>query len=128
MAEKHHDVDKFMEQLDYPRKAVVELLRVAIRSAQEDIEERIKWNAPSFGPGGEDRVTFNLRAKDKVQLIFHRGAKAKPDKSFKFIDSSGMIEWITNDRGMVTFNSLMDAKAKEARLIELVQQWVEATP
>lgn len=116
-----------MRKLDHPLKPVVELLRESILAADAKLYERIKWNAPSFGYGDEDRITFNLRARDNVQLIFHRGAKAKADTSFKFSDPTQLINWITNDRGTVSFRDLDDAKTNRAAFAKLVKAWIKAT-
>jgi hypothetical protein len=85
----------------------------------------VKWKAPSFLRGGEDRVTFQPRAKKGVQLIFHRGAKAKDDRAdFRFSDESGLLDWISSDRATVIFQDLDDAKAKEEAFVTLVRSWV----
>jgi hypothetical protein len=120
-------VNDYMRKLDHPLKPVVELLRESILAADAKLAERIKWNAPSFGYGNDDRITFNLRARDKVQLIFHRGAKAKADKAFAFKDPSGLMEWITNDRGIVSFDGSARANAKKAAFTRLVKAWLKAT-
>lgn len=120
-------VDDYMRKLDHPLKPVIELVRNSILAADAKLAERIKWNAPSFGYGDEDRITFSLRAQDKVQLIFHRGAKAKPNKNFAFKDPSGLVGWITNDRGMVSFDSLAEVKAHKTAFVKLVKAWLKAT-
>ena len=68
-----------MEGLDHSLKDGIERLRAAILDSNDRITEHIKWNAPSFCYAGEDRVTFRLYPEDRVQLIFHRGAKVKSD-------------------------------------------------
>ena len=70
-------VTAFLETLEHPRKAEIERLRAIILAADPTLGEQIKWNAPSFGRNGEDRITFRLQPGDKVDLIFHRGAKVK---------------------------------------------------
>lgn len=64
-------VDDYMQKLDHPLKAEVEVVRKAIKAAHPDITEQIKWNAPSFSYKGEYMVTFNLRATDRIHLVFH---------------------------------------------------------
>jgi hypothetical protein len=71
-------------------------------------------------------VTFNLRAKDGVQLVFHRGAKVKAVKGFEFKDATGLLEWVAADRALAKFKDLKDVKSKKAALTEVVKKWVSA--
>jgi hypothetical protein len=121
------DVEQFLKTLEHPLKAQLKSLRRAILARSADISEHLKWNAPSFCIGGEDRVTFRLHPKGHLQLVFHRGAKVKDAKGFRFEDDSGLMEWAAADRGVVTLRDAQDAKAKQAAVVELVQRWMEAT-
>ncbi|MBX3047758.1 MAG: DUF1801 domain-containing protein [Anaerolineales bacterium] len=121
------NVDAYLERLDHPLKPVVEALRAVILAADAGLNERIKWNAPSFGYADQDRITFMLRDADKVRLIFHRGARAEGDAAFSFEDPSGLVEWVNNERGTVVFTSLDDAQAQNAALADLVRAWMQAT-
>ncbi|MGE5601929.1 MAG: DUF1801 domain-containing protein, partial [Nitrososphaerales archaeon] len=67
-------VDRFMASLDHPFKAEVQTIRKIIKGVDEGITEEIKWNAPSFGFEDQYLVTFNLRARDRVHLVFHNAA------------------------------------------------------
>jgi len=53
-------VDEFMDKLDHPFKAEVQMIREIIKKVNKEITEQIKWNAPSFSYKGESLVTFNL--------------------------------------------------------------------
>lgn len=53
-------VSLFLQNNEHPLKAAMLLLREQILSSQKGITEHIKWNAPSFCYGGDDRITFNL--------------------------------------------------------------------
>ena len=64
-------VNDFMAKLDHPLKAEVELVREIIKNVNPDINEQIKWNAPSFSYKGESLVTFNLWEKKRIHLVFH---------------------------------------------------------
>jgi hypothetical protein len=111
-----------MEELDHPLKEEIEQLRAAILDSNDRITEHIKWKAPSFCYAGEDRVTFRLYPEDRVQLIFHRGAKAKSDAAdFAFDDDTGLLRWVANDRTVV---ALRDAEARRPALVEVVNRWV----
>ena len=73
------EVDSFMSGLRHPRKNEIEAVRSSILASAPGITERVKWNVPSFGSVGDDRVTFRLQPGNRVQLIFHRGAKVRAD-------------------------------------------------
>jgi hypothetical protein len=74
--------------------------RAAILASDERISEYVKWNVPSFCYQGDDRVTFMLQPGDRLQLVFHRGAKVRADSDyFTFEDETGLLEWASADRG-----------------------------
>ncbi|WP_426749667.1 DUF1801 domain-containing protein [Myxococcus sp. Y35] len=127
MANRSEDVERYMRELQHSRKDEVERLRAAILDAHPGITERIKWNAPSFCFKDDDRVTLKLKPRDCVQLIFHRGAKAKSARGFSFEDRSGLLQWVAEDRAVVTLQDMKDVKAKKAALSKLVVQWMEST-
>ncbi len=126
MASNSAEVEAFLKTLKHPLKAEVEAIRAIILSANKQITEHIKWNAPSFCYNGEDRVTMNLRPRDCVQLIFHRGAKVKDSKGFVFEDDTELIEWLAADRALVKLSDMNDVKAKRAALKKIVGKWVMA--
>ncbi len=122
MPNRSREVERFMEGLDHPLKDEVERLRSAILDSNDRITEHIKWKAPSFCYAGEDRVTFRLYPEDRVQLVFHRGAKVKGDAAdFAFEDDTGLLRWVADDRAVV---ALRDAEARQRDLVELVNRWV----
>jgi hypothetical protein len=119
-------VNKFMAKLDRPLRAQMEAVRSVILSADRRITEGIKWNAPSCYCH-EWFATFNRspRAKDLVQMIFHRGAKAKAVGNSRYVeDPSGILEWITNDRCIAKFDGMKDIETKKHALRAVVAQWV----
>ena len=125
--DRHPDVDRFMAALDHPLKDGVERLRTAILAADPAITEHVKWNAPSFRYGGADRVTFQLRRPDRIQLVFHRGAAVRADSaSFTFDDPTGLMRWAGPDRALVTFSDLADVGAHTAAVGALAGRWVVA--
>ena len=127
MTTQSDEVDKFVTALEHPLKAEVDRLRKAILAASDQVTEQIKWNAPSFGINGNDRVTFNLHAQDHFKLIFHRGAKPPEDAKFTFEDDTGWLEWAAPDRAVFKVENMADLEAKESRLIGLINRWIEAT-
>jgi hypothetical protein len=116
-----------MAGLDHPLKEGVATLRGAILAADPGITEHVKWNAPSFRYAGEDRVTFQLRHPDRIQLVFHRGVRVRADAaSFAFDDPTGLMRWATPDRGILTFSDMGEVEERTAAVGELVGRWVVA--
>jgi hypothetical protein len=121
------DVDQFMAELDHPLKEGVVDLRRAILAADPGITEHVKWNAPSYRYAGEDRVTFQLRRPDRIQLVFHRGVRVRDDSAaFVFEDPTGLMRWATPDRGILTFSDLGEVAAHTAAVGALAGRWVVA--
>jgi hypothetical protein len=127
VAEKLSAVDDYMDALQHGRKAEIETLRKLIHDAVPGLEERIKWNAPSFGKGEDDRITMRLHPGDRLQLILHRGAKAGADDLFRFEDPDRLISWAAPDRGVVTFADSADLASKAEALKPVLQRWVACT-
>lgn len=127
VADKLSAVDTYMDALDHRHKAAVEAMRRLILAAVPGLEERIKWNAPSFGRGEDDRITMRLHPGDRLQLILHRGAKAAADDLFRFEDPDGLISWAAPDRGVITFKDADDLAARSAALPEILRRWVACT-
>ncbi len=121
------EVDRFLQTLDHPMKAEIEELREAILESNARITERIKWKAPSFCIGGNDRVTFRLPPKGGLQLIFHRGVRVKDASGFVFEDSTGLMQWAAADRAIVTLGDKDEAAANSAAVVALVNRWMDAT-
>lgn len=127
VAEKLSEVDAYLDGLQHKHKAAVETLRRLILDEVPGLNERIKWNAPSFGKGEDDRITMRLHPGDRLQLILHRGAKAGADDLFRFEDPDRLIVWAAPDRGVVTFKDADDLAAKSAALPEVLRRWVACT-
>lgn len=121
-------VEQFLDDLPHSRKAEIQELRAAILVSSTDVTEHVKWNAPSFCADGDDRITFRLQPGDRVELVFHRGAKKRTDTgSFTFSDPSGLIEWSTADRGIVAFRDHDAVRAAMPALVEFAHRWMETT-
>jgi hypothetical protein len=129
MAKAVVTVDSFLKNLDHPLKDAIIALRKTILGVNAEVTEQIKWNAPSFCIGGDDRITFRIppNGKSGIQLIFHRGAKSKASADFQFTDPSGLIEWAASDRGVVTFANEAEIKATKGKIGALSKAWLEAT-
>ena len=122
------DVEPFLAELEHRRKPEIHLLRRAILDAVPELSEHIKWNAPSYGIDGDDRVTFRLQPGDRIELIFHRGARPRADSaSFAFDDQTGLLRMVRPDRGVVTLLDSATSQAAIPRIQRLVQAWIAAT-
>ncbi|HVL25198.1 MAG TPA: DUF1801 domain-containing protein [Thermomicrobiales bacterium] len=126
VANRTEAVDRFLATLDHPLKVEIVALRTAILASNDRITERIKWNAPSFGYD-DDRVTFKLHPADRLQLIFHRGARVKDTTGFTFEDPSGLLRWATPDRAVVTLRDAGDIETHQAALLTVITAWIDAT-
>jgi hypothetical protein len=120
-------VAQSLEHLEEAWRAPVIALRDAILRSDRKLREQLKWNAPSFGYDGDDRVTFRFAPRGGVQLILHRGSKVKDASSFAFDDTSGLVTWAAKDRGVVAFESPESLQAATPRVVKLVQAWMKAT-
>jgi uncharacterized protein YdhG (YjbR/CyaY superfamily) len=109
-------VNEFIAKLDHPFKAEVQAVRDIIKGVNKNITEEIKWNAPSFSY--KDYIaTFNLRANNRVHLVFHNPEIAKIN--------SEILEGNYPDRRMVYFTDMQDVKAKKAALEQVVKELVQ---
>jgi hypothetical protein len=118
------EVDAYLADLSHAHLDGIRRLRAAILAADDRIVEHIKWNAPSFGIGGEDDlVTMRLAPGDAFQLVLHRGV-AKQQGTVTIPDPAGLLEWRSRDRAIV------DVGAREAELepavVALVPEWIAA--
>lgn len=127
MAKPAPSVDALMTALDHPMKPALQRLREIVLGADPAITEHVKWNGPSFCWNGEDRITANVRGRDAVMLVFHRGVAVKDAAGFSFDDPSGLMKWAAPDRAVVTLKLMAEIDARAADLADLVRRWVRAT-
>lgn len=127
MSNRNQAVTTFIAALGHPFRADIEAVRGAILASDAQITEQIKWNAPSFGYRNDDRVTMRLHPGDRLQLIFHRGAKVKRGDNFTFADDSGLLHWLAPDRAVVTLTDMEDVQAHLTPLVALVNRWLAET-
>lgn len=109
-------VDAFLQKLDHPLKAEIHALRKIIQSASSEITEQIKWNAPSYSYRGEYLVTFNLRDKKRIHLVFHNPMIANI--------KSPLLEGDYVDRRMAFFTDMNQIKSDKAELVQVLKQLV----
>ena len=125
MSAKQPTVEDFLTNLDHPRLEDIRRIRTALVAGDAELGERIKWNAPSFGHDGNDRVTFRLQPGDRFEVVLHRGVQ-KRDDPFTFDDPDHLITWAANDRGTTIVPSQL-TDPDEERLVALMRRWLRAT-
>jgi hypothetical protein len=119
------DVEAFLASLEHPFKREILALRQLILGVDQRITEGIKWNAPSFRTS-EWFATFQLRAKDGVQIILHLGAKKRAEvERLQIADPASVLEWLGPDRASVKFRDLAHVDRTRSAFIEVIRQWVE---
>jgi hypothetical protein len=119
------EVIPFMRDLDHPLKREIDAVREMILDVSPEIREGIKWNGPSFRTT-EYFATIHLRARDGVQLIFHKGAKVKDDstKGMKIDDPEGLIQWLAKERCLVTLGVGKELHARKKAFQAIVREWI----
>jgi hypothetical protein len=120
-------VEDFRATLDPATLATADRLRAIIAAAGPQLIERIKWNAPSFALGDDDRITLGLERKGGVRVVLHRGAKVKDTAGFAFDDPAKLARWLAPDRGVVIFADSAAVEAAADLLSDLCRRWLEAT-
>lgn len=127
MAARQHDVEAYLTASTHPRLAEVRALRAALLEAMPDLTERVKWNAPSLGPDGTDRLTFRLQPGDRVELVLHRGTANRPEDGFTFDDPDGLVAWAAPDRGVISVRDAADLDDRLTLIVATCRRWVDAT-
>lgn len=110
-------VDEFMEKLDHPFKAEVQMVREIIKNVNPNITEQIKWNAPTFSYQGEFLVTFNLWGKKRIHLVFHNPMVSNV--------KSKLLEGDYDDRRMAYFADESDIQAKRKTLEKALKDLIK---
>lgn len=119
-------VADFMRTLKHPLKKDFEAARRILLSVDPSIQEGIKWKAPSFRTKDYFATLF-LRSIDRVQFIFHFGAKVKDHSKagVQVPDPAGLIEWLAKDRCIVTLGVGKELNANRAAFEAIVRRWIQ---
>ena len=110
-------VDEFLENLSHPLKAEIEAVRSIIKGVNKDINEEIKWRAPSFNYKGEYLGTFNLWEEKRIHLVFHNPQVSKV--------KSKLLEGDYKDRRMAYFADMKDVKARKPLLEKALKDLIK---
>ncbi len=108
-------VNVFMSKLDHPLKKEIETVRSFIKEASPKVNERVKWNAPSFFYK-EDIITIHVKAQHMVHLIFHHANIVKV--------TSGLLEGDYKDRRMVYLKDMKSVKAAKPELKRIMLEMI----
>jgi hypothetical protein len=122
-------VDHLLAGLAHPLDKEIAAVRKLLLAIAPDISEGVKWNAPSFrltrGDSADWFATVNLRSRDSLQLVLHRGAKVKTDgKTLTLDDPQGLAKMLAPDRCLVTAGAGKTFTANRAALDTLLRDWV----
>ena len=110
-------VDEFLRELNHPLTAEVEAVRSIIKGVNKDINEEVKWKAPSFNYHGEYLVTFNLRDMKRIHLVFHNPLIPQV--------KSKILEGDYKDRRMAYFADMQDIKTKKPLLEKALKDLIK---
>jgi hypothetical protein len=125
---ENDQVTAHIQKLDPEVGKIVQYLRELILNTDREINERIKWNNPSFYYTGEmkasdpkeykrDIIVFNL-FKGRIMLVFPTGAEVK--------DPAGLLQGDYKDgRRITTFKDMDDVKSKKKALQQVIKRWLE---
>ena len=120
-------LDTFRDGLTAGQRPIIERLRASALASAEDVTEQIKWNAPSFGVAGEDRITLGLDPRGRVRVVLHRGAKPRDNSDFRFDAPDGLVRWADRDRGVMQFDDLAALDEWQAEVDDVFRRWMEQT-
>lgn len=114
---EQEQVNEWMSKLDGEMRPSVEAVRKIIKAAGPKLNERIKWNAPSYYYK-DDIVTFGpTKARDKIILVFHH------PKIIKI--KSDLLKGDYKDRRLVYFNSSKEITVNKKELERIIKESIE---
>jgi hypothetical protein len=96
----------------------IDAVRKLIKKASPALNERIKWNAPSYYTSA-DLLTFGPYKNKRILLVFHHPAIVKI--------KSPLLEGTYKDRRLIYFNSSKEAVKQEKELTRILLQLLEIT-
>jgi uncharacterized protein YdhG (YjbR/CyaY superfamily) len=110
----------YMANLKHPLKAEAEILRTVIKGAGKKLQERIKWNAPSYHINETDVLTFNFSNAKSIRIVFHHPSVVKI--------KSALLQGEYKDRRIVYLNSAAEVKAATKELQRIIKEQVKLLP
>jgi uncharacterized protein YdhG (YjbR/CyaY superfamily) len=109
-------VNEWIKKLSPAAKTDIETVRKIIKSTSSKLDERIKWNAPSYYYK-EDIVTFGPYKTHKLLLVFHHPAVVNI--------KSKLLEGNYKDRRLVHFKDKADAAKNKKELVRIINELIK---
>ena len=108
-------IDEYIDEASEVTRPIVSHLRTMIHTASPEIEENIKWNAPSFELGG--KIVCSVMAfKKHVNFMFSQGKQLHDDKNL--LENIGEKSNMKGIKQIAKVSDLPDDKI----LINFIQQ------
>jgi len=108
-------VKSWLAKLDATTRKQIDAVRKIIKAAAPQLNERIKWNAPSYY-FKEDVITFGPYKNGKVLLVFHHPLIVKI--------KSPLLEGNYPDRRLLYFNSPKEITAGTKELGRILKEMI----
>ena len=106
-------VKDWINKLDATAKKEINAVRKIIKEAVPQLNERIKWNAPSYYTTA-DLLTFGPYKNKTILLVFHHPAIVKI--------KSPLLEGDYKDRRLVKFANAAAAKKEQKELARIIKE------
>ena len=120
------DVTALLDANEHPLRAEIDALRDIILATDKSIHEGVKWNAASFRTTEWFATLNGPKQVKEATIILHAGAKVKGIVlKDRIADPDGLIKWLGNDRGMITFAGVADIKKKQPALQAIARAWIQ---
>ncbi len=113
LSKEEKQVLEYMSKLKGKQKEDVDTVRNLIKKSSSKLNERIKWNAPSYYYK-EDIVTFGPYKPGKLLLVFHHPAVVKV--------KSELLQGEYKDRRLVYFNDAKEAVKSKKELVRIINE------
>lgn len=127
MGKDKQSVESFLFEVRHPQADIIEAVRKIIHQAVPELQEGIKWNAPSYSLEGKDIITFNFRNFGGVALIFHTGPKGKDSHTgtVPWTEVLSEFTWIADKRGVLKIPDLENLRENQHAIATLLRKWVD---
>ena len=112
---KNQKVDEYLDKKNHPLTEEINLVRSIILSADDRMEETIKWSSPTFMYKG-NMASFFMNAKKFVSLMFHKGALMP--------NELGLLEGEGKEGRVARFIDKEDIEQKKEALQSLIEEWI----
>jgi len=124
-SEFKQEISRVLKEINHPMAATLQALRELILASDSTIAEGIKWNSLSFRTT-EWFATLNKRALDRIEFVFHLGAKPREAEiKAQIPEFPGHILWKSHDRCIVSFADNADFEIHREEFQDFVKAWIQ---